>query len=265
MTDELLTPLLVRLNPSRIDLMSRLARLLDQSMIKDIARADYGYGEEENVAVIQEICRTHEVPKPLEWEPGEVMALVRWSRPEDPDWGPGGHGRRGHIMRAFCCASLLHDPHRGAGNSNDSVARLIQSCHELGEELLQLASAFLAWCLMETEPCDEDRPFHVLGVIIALAGRPGDEHDADLINRLIYWLELEVQRLSNDDVMTWGDRWLRDITNHDQSIDIWVDNAQRLLVDRRASHPPACAAQVQALGRKICSEFTRRRQKKPWR
>ncbi|MFT6397792.1 MAG: hypothetical protein ACJAYU_002547, partial [Bradymonadia bacterium] len=26
------------------------------------------------------------VPSPMPWRPGEVLELIRWSEPEDPEW-----------------------------------------------------------------------------------------------------------------------------------------------------------------------------------
>jgi hypothetical protein len=88
-------------------LLAALRPLIDDSMLHQIAAADYGDRVDAHFAALTEIRAQGLVPQKLDWVPGEVLELIRWSMPEDPAWAPGGQGRRGHLMRAFACAVLL--------------------------------------------------------------------------------------------------------------------------------------------------------------
>jgi hypothetical protein len=116
--------------------MLLLASQVDAAMLAEIAGADYGHDQAKHLAALEAIHSTGKVPSPLQWEPAEVLNLMRWSEPDDPSWQPSGRGQRGHIMRAFCCAILL----RAACDADsqpyflgfaDTVAQLVRSLPHL--------------------------------------------------------------------------------------------------------------------------------------
>ena len=58
----------------------------------------------------------------------EVLELIRWSEPDDPDWSPGGQGPRGHWMRLFACTvrvRLAPKYPASFGSECDTLAQLI--------------------------------------------------------------------------------------------------------------------------------------------
>jgi hypothetical protein len=67
-------------------LLAQLASALAVDDLGEIVPADYGQDVEEHLVALRRICATREVPSPMPWRPGEVLELIRWSEPEDPEW-----------------------------------------------------------------------------------------------------------------------------------------------------------------------------------
>jgi hypothetical protein len=95
--------------PSEGALLLWLRTRVDDGMPQEIALADYGYQAEIHLVALRRFRDEGEVLYPGRhggWHAHEVLALVRWSEPDDPRWKPGRTGIGGHLMRAFCCAVL---------------------------------------------------------------------------------------------------------------------------------------------------------------
>src|SRR5262245_2436176 len=106
-------------------------------MLREIASADYGMDADAHLDALLRIRDRGEAPAPMNWEPKEVLELIRWSEPEDPNWRPGGTGIRGHVMRAFVCAALLRAAPEPANHGyfdgeNQTIAQLLASALVLG-------------------------------------------------------------------------------------------------------------------------------------
>jgi hypothetical protein len=106
----------------------------------------------------------------MPWGAKEVLELVRWSQPEDPEWKPGSTGERGHAMRAFCCAALLRaatEPGNEAhfAGENQTLIQLIESALFLNRGLPEAAANFLTWRLPQLRSDDEERPFFAFGLV----------------------------------------------------------------------------------------------------
>src|SRR5579859_3044454 len=143
-------------HPDADGLLERVSRLVDEDMLREIAAADYGWKTEENLPHLKRIRGTGAGATPIGFELREVLELIRWSQPDDPNWRPGGYGLRGHRMRAFACTVLL----RAAAASenemlregwNQTLIQLIDSLRLLELELDSAAAAFLAWLLSEVD------------------------------------------------------------------------------------------------------------------
>jgi hypothetical protein len=147
-------------------LLGEVARMVSPKIMRMIAAADYGHRAEEHAARIREIVETGVVPDPLEWYPGEVLELVRWSEPEDPSWRPGAEGRNGHIARAFSCAALLSAA--GAAGDGDTIVQLVASVLALGPALAPAAAGFFAARLLDARLGVEERPFFIFGLLVLL-------------------------------------------------------------------------------------------------
>ena len=255
--DDILRAALESIPCDRDGLLRALIERLDDSMIHQIAEADYKQDVAEHEAAIREICRTAGVGFDLRWHPHEVLALVRWSTPEDRNWATGAPGVRNHIMRAFCCSILLLHPDYGAGDARESIAPLIESAFEIGDKAPHQSLAFLNWCLHETAVDEENRLFELLAVLILYVS-VSDNPDPNTIQQLMYWIELEETSIRSAG-LSWGNRWFWDIAHMGQRDPIWLKLIDAFLVNQKALEGNAAGADVQAFGRKLVEEHGKKR------
>jgi hypothetical protein len=147
--------------------------LLTPDMIDEIAAADYGNDIERHRAAIVEIAKTGTTPEPLLWHPTEVLELIRWSEPENPNWKPGRTGEQGHVMRAFCCTALLQSGHsiqnrRASLGYADTAIHLVESLDHLDPALKRHACdllSSLAKLLAVDQPENLDSPLLMAGAL----------------------------------------------------------------------------------------------------
>ena len=141
---------------------------VDDAMLAEIAMCDYGDDVEIHLAALQQI-RANKIPVPLQWHPGEVLCLTRWtewdSLPQD-----GAISTRNHWMRLFACsvliwASLEPENYQGGDDWNHSegedstIIQFLDSALCLGDNVPFLALRFLAWrmqCQIQRALIDED-------------------------------------------------------------------------------------------------------------
>jgi hypothetical protein len=167
--------------PSADLLLDSLRRAIDDAMLTEIARADYGHMADEMLAELRPIRDSGIIPAPMQGQLAEVLALTRWCNPEVPDpppFEPGPTGRRGHQTRLFACAVLM----RGAlnpenedcdGSEDSTLAQSLTSAKVLGAEMSEAVARFLTWRLPRMKYCS-DPPLFALGLLI-LATRLGPE------------------------------------------------------------------------------------------
>ncbi len=183
----------------------RLLRLvspnIDDGMLREIAAADYGLDIDENLAPLQRLRDEGVIPAPLGWEPREVLELIRWSEPDDPEWGPGGHGERGHWMRLFACAALLRaefDPANidaRADGQNQTVAALLISLRALAGDRDLPPCGLIAWLVdvlsADVRRCGGDRAdelaFFGVGLLWSIVRAPASVDD-DAVVGLCEWI-----------------------------------------------------------------------------
>lgn len=151
-------PACPRVLASDADALVRLvSERIDDGMLREIAGADYGRDIDQHLAPLLGLRDFGTIPRPLQWEPREVLELIRWSEPDDPEWGPGGHGERGHWMRMFASAQLLRcefDPAnigQSADGQNQTLAALLVSLKAVGEGLEPAAAALVMWAIEALE------------------------------------------------------------------------------------------------------------------
>jgi len=218
-------------DPDAEPLFREIAILVDDSMLRDIAEADHGAWSAENYAILCRMRDVHFVPC-ADWVPKEVLELVRWSEPDDPGWRPGGQGRRGHLMRAFCCASLL----RMAGTRdidaylsfNETIAGLLESLDALDIGLWSQAGSLLMWFLDRSASADRHEEDAFLGVALLLCGiRIAKPDDASLEN-LSVWIWESESRVVVDGVREPAEEnWLHRISAHDMRRQTWQALARK--------------------------------------
>ena len=141
--------------PSDEPLMSLVFQHVDDSMLREIAAADYGMDVHAHLRALH-VAKTGNLPDPMPWQPMEVLELVRWFEPEDLKWKPRSAGTRGHWMRLFSCAILLRagsDPkNNGYFTGEDStIIQLVDSAIKLGKKSSEAALPFLLWCNQHRE------------------------------------------------------------------------------------------------------------------
>lgn len=163
-------PSLENLDPSDEPLLSIVFQHVDDAMLKEIAEADYGLGVDEHLQALKEI-KAGAIPAPMQWEPKEVLELIRWSEPDDPKWSPGSTGERGHWMRLFACTVLLRaaaEPENdGYFDGDDStIIQLVDSALKLGEKTSNAALRFLCWRMRCRDLLECDRPYYAIAILL---------------------------------------------------------------------------------------------------
>jgi hypothetical protein len=153
--------LLNRFDPGADELLGEISKHIDDEMLRCIASADYGKDQQQHLVALRQVRETGTFPREMYWYPAEVLELIRWSSPENPDHKPGATGLLGHWTRAFCCAALLRatrEPYNyGDGvSTNQSLINLILSLRILPVNFTPQAVKFLAWLLLQCGPEGQD-------------------------------------------------------------------------------------------------------------
>ncbi len=213
-------------------LLAKLARQVDEAMLRDIAEADYAQQANEHYAVLRRMRDEGFVPMP-EWVPQEVLELIRWSQPDQPGWMPGGQGERGHWMRAFCCASLL----RMAGEKgmrphvsfNETTVALVASLDTLNAGLWAETGALLNWFIdrlaMERDRGEE--PF--IGVALLYCALHVAAVPDPSITALCRWtIDREQEEAFGPMGAANDGGWLHRISHHDQRRETWRTVGRRM-------------------------------------
>jgi hypothetical protein len=158
------------LEPSDQPLLDLMVEHIDDAMLLEIARCDYGDDVEIHLAALHQI-RAKNIPIPLKWHPGEVLSLTRWTELDSLNAQDGGISTRNHWMRLFACTALIWaslEPENyvyqlGDGNHSEgeesTIIQLIDSALYLGDDVSLAALKFLAWRMqsqLERALIDED-------------------------------------------------------------------------------------------------------------
>lgn len=240
-------PALVRAFPPTLDGLLELARAhLDTPMLMEMSRADYGMQADEHFAALKHIRETGQVPAPIGWVPQEVLELIRWSEPEDPDWAPGGQGQRGHHMRAFACAALLRAAAEPANEQilwghSSTLAQLAASAVALGPAWEEALAGFVTARLAAPGPADE-RPFCAFALLfLAVRLRAGRLDDGALASAAEWAIEEEAAaaRAGWDGFPAPSGPWLLRLGTSDLRDAVWRSFAERMMEDGWALSPAA--------------------------
>lgn len=213
--------------PDRLAAVEYLRHLVDEDMLREIARADYGDSEEKHFAKLEPVWSRGQVGELDSWYPREVLELMRWSEPEDPSWSPGSPGIRGHTIRAFCCAVLLAAP--GGEPAKETLIQMVDSAQVLGGDALDSMARFLTHKI-DTLGSEQDRPFFALA-LVAITYLRAHVLPASREGELADWLgneeAAEREFLSNYAPGYAGDQWLFGLSFNDMRNDRW-----RALIER---------------------------------
>lgn len=164
------------LPPDADGLLRIVSSHVDDEMLREIAAADYGTRVDEHLAPLKALRDTGSFPESWRsWCPMEVVELIRWSQPDDPNWRPGRHGPRGHWMRAFATLCILRYRGQRGGEIEyentlaDSLAPLVVSLAALNEGLGSELAGFCAWLAsrFDEDVVVEDAPTLAAAILIA--------------------------------------------------------------------------------------------------
>ncbi|MFZ1087313.1 MAG: hypothetical protein WAN35_20310 [Terracidiphilus sp.] len=165
----MIVELLNRFEPEPEGLLREISKHISDDMLMEIAAADYGQDMEKHLVALRQVRDTGIFPEKMYWCPMEVLELIRWSEPEEPDWKPGRTGEIGHWMRAFSCAAILRakqEPfnYGGDGGIDSTVIQLIMSLRMLPLDFNIQAMKHLSWQLMCSEPEGRNNQVRIYGV-----------------------------------------------------------------------------------------------------
>lgn len=135
--------------PNPRTLFDRLRREVDESTLRAIANADYGCDAEKHYAALLTIHKSGEVPANLDWQPYEVLQLVRWMEPDDEASKPFADGTRGNVVRLFGTTILMRAAAEGGqfdtGDDDSDVVQAAASVQRLGPAYADEALTLFAW------------------------------------------------------------------------------------------------------------------------
>ncbi|HVT99087.1 MAG TPA: hypothetical protein VHE33_16400 [Acidobacteriaceae bacterium] len=202
------------LNPNPDALLRAISAHISDDMLEEIARADYDEEVEGHFAALLPIRNEARFIVPMQWCPGEVLELIRYSQPDRPDWKPGSPKIRGHWMRAFASAALLRaqfPPWNYRGDAAEPSLTLIQLIHSLRALPVDFnieASRFVAYLMQQSnlEGDDEEVLYYAISLIwfaLHLDEPPTDESLIELCE----WLVLREAQLA-ESLPGGFDRWL---------------------------------------------------------
>jgi hypothetical protein len=158
------------LQPADRPLLDLIFEHVDDSMLLEIARCDYGDDVEIHLAALHQI-RANNIPVPIQWHPGEVLCLTRWKEWDSLSAQDGAISTRNHWMRLFACtvliwASLEPENYEYSGEywnhidgENSTIIQLLDSALHLGDDVSLAALKFLCWrmqCQIQRALIDED-------------------------------------------------------------------------------------------------------------
>jgi len=180
--------LIERVPPSASQLLDLARKVIDDSMLWAIARADYGYRADEAFAELRLIRDSGVTPAPMPDCLPEVLELTRWHVPEHadpPPFEPGPTGRRGHQIRMFACAALLSassDPtSRYVDIADDStLVNCLVSARMLGPEFSPALGSWLT-CRWPSMDCSVLAAVALLTIAFRLPSHPIEEPDAGVV------------------------------------------------------------------------------------
>ncbi|GAA4257799.1 hypothetical protein [Dactylosporangium darangshiense] len=148
------------LRPDEVALRDWVRPRLDAGTLREMAALDYGMQIDEHLRGIEGLLNTRRLPAEIEWNPREVLELARYSGPA--------------AARLFACMVLVRAD--GTVMPAETLAGLVDAVLELGDEAIEPAVRYLAWCRRD-EPgvwrgAPEALPFLTLGLLLVYVMRP---------------------------------------------------------------------------------------------
>jgi hypothetical protein len=185
----------------------------------------------------------------------EVLELIRWSEPDDPNWSPGGYGSRGHWMRLFACSELVRLAAKypdSFSSECDTLAQLTSSAVELGPAVARRAASLLAWRFLTHPGETEDRAFLAFAILLLAAHLERGQERGPWLKSLARWVEDEESFVRK--AVAWRstspgwDEWLMGLTPYRQREATWRSLAHRILARPQSAHPRDADEDLRLIG-----------------
>jgi hypothetical protein len=241
-----------RLEASDRPILDLISQHIDDLMLLEIAHCDYGDDVAIHLDALHQI-RAGNIPVPLQWHPGEVLELTRWTEWDSLTPQDGAISKRNHWMRLFACtvliwASLEPENYDCQGDywgciegEESTIIQLVDSALNLGDEVSIAALTFLGWRLtsqIQRALIDEDfGECPCYAVAMLLLGSSLNRCDRETVNFLISMARCNDEYRS---VFKEIDECFR---SHK-----WRDMIQRLWLDSTALNDDRLNLDLQTLG-----------------
>lgn len=255
MPDRAIEELLAPLKPNEHALTPFFQANIDDSMLQEIAAADYGSMQEECFALLKPMLESGQRP-PWDWHLLEVLQLTQWGEPEDPEHD-GYLGAKGHWIRLFACIALIryHQGDRVPSSSEcETLAQLTSSAIVLGPTVAEAAASVLAWRFL-TFPSDWHctPAFLAFAILVLAAYLEHNSNRGPWLNQLATWAKAQeslarkkegTRKLNSDGKHD----WLLSLSFHRQRELVWRALALYILARPKQPHPPEARELLQLLG-----------------
>ena len=272
--DPQIETLLNHFSPSDAAILEWLKPIIVDSMLRDIAYADFGLDEEEYFAALVPIRDGHKIPDPLPWFPREALNLTRWLEPDDPVWKPdylgpnnemgsGGLiwkpqacGERGHWIRFFSCAVLLKaaddvESQDYITEENDTLIQFIASALWLGSDAVDHALRLVCWRTLRMSSDNEEYPFFAMAILLLRMTQFEKGSNAKELQMLADWVIAEEARTRIGLWRVESEEWLLGLTNFDQRHNIWRKVISDVLLDSSKRLPKPTAFKLREIAERI--------------
>lgn len=225
--------LLASLKGDKYALLREISKLVNDSMLKEIANADYGMDADEYFGLLRSIrgSKGGDELEPYIGEALEVLNLIRHST-------PGRKDRDGHIMRSFACAAILRIKASGVSlgyldcqDENVILAALLESLETLGATYQNCALSFIVWRLECIGEENTAKPFYIFALLV-LGLQAKHTFTDKQVAVVINWLYREEHNVRSGNWAVFPDhspQWLLGLTYFDSHHSIWVSLGEDLL------------------------------------
>jgi hypothetical protein len=266
----MLTNLLDQFEPSDQPLLDLIFEHVDDSMLLEMARADYGDDVDIHLAALHQI-KVKNIPVPLPWHPAEVLCLACWTELDNlitqDDVVPQAKHliERNHWMRLFACTVLIwaslepenYDDDKGywyyIEGESSTIIQLFESAVNLGDEATIAALKFLSWrtkSQMERAAIDEDFgkcPCYAIAILLLYVSLLGSAPTSNQCDPEIVSFLIAVAHCNNEYIPI-----QREINDCQRQLK-WHDTIHKILLDSTASDYARSNQEIQNFTKKILS------------
>jgi hypothetical protein len=229
---------LKRLDPTDKPLFALLFQHVDDAMLAEISRADFGYDADTHLETLRGI-REGTIPVPMPWCPGKVLALTQWTEPDDSTPKDMQIGIRGHWIRLFACTVLIRASIELQNHEyktedwayldeDETIVQFLDSSLKLNSDISLAALQFLSWRMQYQMQCallDEDMgncPCYAVAMLLLCVSL--DRCDPEVVSFLIAVAH------TNDEYIP-----ISKILNESLRSQEWKDTIHCILLDSTAS------------------------------